>query len=247
MATRVRLKTEKIKNERDKRPTAHANHIRISPTKVRVVLDVVRGKSVNHALAILKNTPKSASEIVYRLLASAVANAENNQNLSKDDLFVAEIYASGGPVLKRSMPRAKGRSVRIVKRTSHITVVLDQMSDEQMAKVATTTKASTSKNTKTTKKIDIKPKKATTSAKAPVSKPVATKKPSEEKKGTKKPENVDKTAKVTNKIDSGKAVKETDKANKDANNTPKPSKSLDNKAEKEQGDKAKKADKEGKN
>lgn len=187
MATRVKLKTQKIKNEREKRPHAHANHIRISPTKVRIVLDIVRGKSVNSALAILRNTPKSASEPVYRLISSAIANAENNLNLSREDLYVAEIYASGGPVLKRSMPRAKGRLVRILKRTSHITVILDQMNDEIVESVNKTKTTKKSTNQKPVAKQD--GKKSTTSSK------------SNEKVETKKIETKSTKNDASNKID----------------------------------------------
>jgi large subunit ribosomal protein L22 len=80
---------------------------------------------VNEALAMLKATPKAASTIVYKVIASATANAEHNQNLAREDLYVAEIFADGGPILKRVNPVSKGRAYRINKRTSHITVILD--------------------------------------------------------------------------------------------------------------------------
>ncbi|MCL2061694.1 MAG: 50S ribosomal protein L22 [Firmicutes bacterium] len=110
---------------RDTRPRAEARYIRISPFKVRVVLNLLRGKSVNEALAILESTPKAASEPVTKLIRSATANAEHNQGLSRADLRVAEIYAGAGPILKRMQPQSKGRGHRINKRTSHITVILD--------------------------------------------------------------------------------------------------------------------------
>ena len=125
MATRSKMKTAKRLAEKDTRPTACAKYIRISPTKVRVVIDTVRGKMVNEALAMLKATPKAASTIVYKVIASATANAEHNQNLAREDLYVAEIFADGGPILKRVNPVSKGRAYRINKRTSHITVILD--------------------------------------------------------------------------------------------------------------------------
>ncbi len=125
MSKRMKEKTEKRRAEKDLRPRAHANYIRISPTKVRVVLNTVRGKSVNEALGMLKATPKAASGIVYKVIASAAANAEHNNNLARNDLYVAEIYADGGPILKRVQPVSKGRANRINKRTSHITVILD--------------------------------------------------------------------------------------------------------------------------
>jgi large subunit ribosomal protein L22 len=90
-----------------------------------VVLDIIRGKSYTQAVAILENTPKSASEPIKKVLMSAAANAENNLGMSKDNLFVAACYADQGPTLKRVMPRAQGRAFRILKRTSHITIVLD--------------------------------------------------------------------------------------------------------------------------
>ena len=125
MAKNLREKTAKIAENKDKRPRAVAKHVRISPYKVRIVLDVIRGKGYKEAVAILENTPKAASEPIRKVLLSAGANAENNLGLSKDNLFVAECYADQGPTLKRVMPRAQGRAFRILKRTSHITVVLD--------------------------------------------------------------------------------------------------------------------------
>ncbi len=97
---------------------------RISPRKVKVVADLLRGKNVDEALAIVKFTPKAASEILEKLLKSAIANAENNHNMTHGKLYVAEIYANQGPTLKRIRPAAKGSAVRIRKRTSHITIVL---------------------------------------------------------------------------------------------------------------------------
>lgn len=125
MAKNLREKTARIADNKDRRPRAVAKHVRISPYKVRIVLDVIRGKSVREAAAILDNTPKSASEPIKKVLMSAAANAENNNNMNRDDLYVAACYADQGPTLKRVMPRAQGRAFRILKRTSHITIVLD--------------------------------------------------------------------------------------------------------------------------
>lgn len=125
MATRIKHKALERQAKADTRPRATAKFVRISPFKVRVVLDIIKGKPVTEALAILENTPKAASEILYKVLSSAVANAENNMNMSRNDLVVAECYANDGPTLKRIMPRAQGRAFRINKRTSHITVILD--------------------------------------------------------------------------------------------------------------------------
>lgn len=129
MAKRMKEKAEARVANKDKRPTAQAKYIRISPTKVRVVLDVVRGLSVNEALAVLAAVPKAASEPVKKVIESAVANAEHNQGLSRADLYVEEIYADGGPILKRMNPVSKGRAYRINKRTSHITVKLNTVKE----------------------------------------------------------------------------------------------------------------------
>ena len=125
MAKNQREKTARLAENKDRRPRAVAKHVRISPYKVRVVLDIVRGKSVREAVAILENTPKSASEPVKKVIMSAAANAEHNLGMNRDNLYVAACYADQGPTLKRVMPRAQGRAFRILKRTSHITVVLD--------------------------------------------------------------------------------------------------------------------------
>lgn len=125
MATRIKEKASKRQENADKRPRASAKYIRISPYKVRALLDVIRGKSYQEAVALLNNMTKSSSEPVLKLVNSAAANAENNLNMSKSDLYVAECYADQGPTLKRVMPRAKGSASRILKRTSHITIILD--------------------------------------------------------------------------------------------------------------------------
>lgn len=103
---------------------AKLSYARISPRKVKIVIDLIRNKPVGAAIGILKHTPKAASPIVEKLLRSAIANAENNHNMIADKLYVKEIYANPGPILKRIMPRAQGRAFRINKRTSHITVVV---------------------------------------------------------------------------------------------------------------------------
>ena len=103
---------------------AHLKYARISPRKVKVVLDLIRGKNADMAMAILKNKPRAASELLIKLLASAVANAENNNHMDPSKLYVAECYANEGPTLKRIMPRAKGSADRIFKRTSHVTIVV---------------------------------------------------------------------------------------------------------------------------
>lgn len=125
MATRTREKAAARKQNADKRPRATAKYIRISPRKVQVVIDLIRGKKVDEALAILAYTPKSASPVVEKLLESAIANAENNLQLDRGSLYVAEVYANQGPTLKRYWARSHGRADVILKRSSHITIVLD--------------------------------------------------------------------------------------------------------------------------
>jgi large subunit ribosomal protein L22 len=105
---------------------ARAEHkfARISPRKVKIVCDLIRGQDVKRAEALMQQTPKAASELLIKVLKSAVANAENNFSMDTDKLYVKETYANPGPILKRGMPRAQGRMYRINKRTSHITVVV---------------------------------------------------------------------------------------------------------------------------
>jgi large subunit ribosomal protein L22 len=105
---------------------AIVRYVRIAPRKVRIVLDLIRGKNVREALAILKYTPKAGSKIVEKLVNSAKANAENNHNMDGDDLYIAQTFADGGPTLKRIRPRAQGRAFQIRKRTSHVTVILKE-------------------------------------------------------------------------------------------------------------------------
>ncbi len=103
---------------------ATLNNARISSRKVKIVADLLRGKNAKEALAIVKFTPKAASEILEKLLKSAIANAENNHNMTSDKLYVSEIFANQGPTMKRIRPAAKGSAVRVRKRTSHITIKL---------------------------------------------------------------------------------------------------------------------------
>lgn len=105
---------------------AIARYVRISPRKVRLVLNLIRGKRVDEALAILRFTPKRASEIVAKVLKSAIANAENNHGLNRDNLYVAKAVADEGPTMKRVLPRAMGRTDIMRKRTSHITIVVKE-------------------------------------------------------------------------------------------------------------------------
>lgn len=167
MATRMREKSAKRAEERDMRPKAVARYIRMSPYKVRQVLDIVRGKDYAEAVAILSVTPRAAAPVVKKLLNSAAANAENNLSLSKDDLIVAEIFADQGPSLKRMQPRAQGRAFSILKRTSHITVILDvkgadakampQVKADAKAKPAAKAKTTAKAGAKTDVKAEAKP------------------------------------------------------------------------------------------
>lgn len=105
---------------------AYLRNVRIAPRKVKIVCDLIRGKSVQEAVAIMNHTPKAASEILVKLLKSAMANAENNHSMNPDNLYVSEVFVSPGPIMKRIRPRAHGRAFRILKRTSHITLVLKE-------------------------------------------------------------------------------------------------------------------------
>lgn len=125
MAKNTKLKTQRIDENKDKRPKAIAKYIRISPYKVRVVLDLIRGKDLNEAVAILDNVSKAGAEPIKKVVLSAAANAEHNLQMNAADLYVAECYADQGPTLKRMQPMGHGRGFRILKRTSHITVILD--------------------------------------------------------------------------------------------------------------------------
>ena len=116
---------EEIKDE-VKTAQAILKYARISARKVKIVADLIRGKDVAEALAIVKFTPKASSEIIEKLLKSAIANAENNHGMDSKKLYIAEIYANQGPTLKRIRPAAKGSAVRIRKRTSHITIILKE-------------------------------------------------------------------------------------------------------------------------
>ena len=122
---RSQIKRERNANK-DTRPSAKVSYARVSVTKACFVLDAIRGKDVQTALAILAYNPRYASSVIEKLLKSAIANAENNNGMKMEDLFIAECYANKGPTMKRFQPRAQGRAYRIEKRTSHITIVLDE-------------------------------------------------------------------------------------------------------------------------
>lgn len=105
---------------------AVAKTVRIAPRKARLVVDLIRGKQIGEAVAILKHTPKAASTIIEKVLHSAVANAEHNYEMDVNDLVVAQAFVDEGPTLKRFRPRAMGRASQINKRTSHITIVVSE-------------------------------------------------------------------------------------------------------------------------
>ena len=127
MAKGHRSQVKRERNaQKDTRPSAKLSYARISVTKACFVLDAIRGKDANTALAIVTYNPRYGSEIIAKLLKSAIANAENNNGLDADKLYVAECYANKGPTMKRIHPRAQGRAYRIEKRMSHITIVLDE-------------------------------------------------------------------------------------------------------------------------
>ena len=122
---RSQYKRERNANK-DTRPKAKVSYARVPVQKACFVLDAIRGKDVETALGILSYNPRYASSVIKKLLESAIANAENNNGLSKENLYIAECYANKGPTMKRIKPRAQGRAYRIEKRLSHITVVLDE-------------------------------------------------------------------------------------------------------------------------
>lgn len=122
---RSQIKRERNANK-DTRPSAKLSYARVSVQKACFVLDAIRGKDVNTALGILAYNPRYASSVIKKLLESAIANAENNNGMNRDNLYIAACYADKGPTMKRVRPRAKGRAYRIEKRMSNITIVLDE-------------------------------------------------------------------------------------------------------------------------
>lgn len=105
---------------------AIARHIRIAPRKIRIVIDLIRGKNVGEAFAILKYTPKVGAEVLEKVLKSAVANAEHNYDLNTDALYISQAFVDQGPTLKRIHPRSRGQAFKILKRTSHVTLVVKE-------------------------------------------------------------------------------------------------------------------------
>ena len=124
--SRTSYKRKRNAENRETRQSAKLSYARVSVQKACFVLDAIRGKDVQTALGILAYSPRYASSIIKKLLESAIANAENNNGMSADNLYIAECYANKGPTMKRVRPRAQGRAYRIEKRMSHITIVLDE-------------------------------------------------------------------------------------------------------------------------
>ena len=155
---------------------AVARFVRVSPTKARRVIDLVRGKSVTEALDILRWAPQAASEPVAKVIASAAANAQNNNGLDPATLVVATVYADGGPTAKRIRPRAQGRAFRIRKRTSHITVIVESRpsKDGRGSQSASATRA---RRAQASKAAGTAPAKKAAATKAPAKKASAEKAP----------------------------------------------------------------------
>ena len=127
MAKGHRAQIKRVRNAvKDLRPSAKLSYARVSVQKACFVLDAIRGKDLETAIGIVTYNPRYASTLIKKLLESAAANAENNNNMDRSTLYVAECYAGSAPTMKRVHPRAQGRAYRILKRSSHITVVLDE-------------------------------------------------------------------------------------------------------------------------
>ena len=122
---RSQIKRERNANK-DARPKAKVSFARVSPTKAKIVLDTIKGKDVASALGILAYTPRNGARIIEKLLKSAIANAENNNGMDPAKLYIDEAFANKGPTMKRVRPRAQGRAFRIEKKTSHITIILNE-------------------------------------------------------------------------------------------------------------------------
>lgn len=134
MANGHRTQVKRARNAvKDTRPHAKLTNARIPVQKACFVMDAIRGKDVNTAIGILEYSPRYASSVILKLLNSAIANAENNLGMNRDNLYIAECNASSGPIMKRIQPRAQGRAYRILKRMSNLTIVLDEKKPEAKA------------------------------------------------------------------------------------------------------------------
>jgi large subunit ribosomal protein L22 len=166
--------------------TAVARFVRVSPTKARRVIDLVRGKSVADALDILRWAPQAASEPVAKVIASAAANAQNNNGLDPATLVVATVYADGGPTAKRIRPRAQGRAFRIRKRTSHITVIVESRPSKD-ARGSQSASATRARRAQASKAASTAPAKKAPAKKAPAQKAAAEKAPAKKASADKAP------------------------------------------------------------
>ena len=200
---------------------AVARHVRTSPMKARRVVDLVRGLPAKEALTVLRFAPQAASEPVYKVLASAIANAENNERLDPDSLLVAEAYVDEGPTMKRFRPRAQGRAYRIRKRTCHITITVESVSAGQVrrAKAGTAAAKAAAQQSADVEAVEATEDEASTPTKAPAKKASkATKAASEEKTEAKPAKKAAKAAKAdgdeapAKKASAKKAAKATEKS-----------------------------------
>lgn len=123
---RTKIKQIRNKEQRDKRPQAHAKYVRVSPTKAKIVLDLIKNKDVVTARGILRYSPRYAADVALKVLNSAIANAETNLGMDIANLYVEEAFAGDGPIMKRIRPRAQGRAFRIEKKMSHMSVILNE-------------------------------------------------------------------------------------------------------------------------
>ena len=142
---RSQIKRERNEKQVDKRPSAKLSNARVSSRKAGFVLDAIRGKDVEEAIGIVTYSPRYASKLIKKLIESAVANAKNNNNMEEDKLYVAECFAGNATNYKRMHPRAQGRAYSILKRNSHITVILDERKEEEKKAKAKKAKVETTK------------------------------------------------------------------------------------------------------
>ena len=140
---RSQIKRDRNEKQVDKRPSAKLSNARVSSRKAGFVLDAIRGKGVQEAIGIVTYSPRYASKLIKKLIESAVANAKNNNNMDEEKLYVAECFAGNATNYKRMHPRAQGRASSILKRNSHITVILDERNEVEKAKKAESKKVET--------------------------------------------------------------------------------------------------------
>lgn len=140
---RTQIKRERNEKQVDKRPSAKLSNARVSSRKAGFVLDAIRGKGVSEAIGIVTYSPRYASKLIKKLIESAVANAKNNNNMDEEKLYVAECFAGNATNYKRMHPRAQGRAYSILKRNSHITVILDERKEVEKANKVETKKVET--------------------------------------------------------------------------------------------------------